>query len=60
MAQQRAVVVVDAEDTPFCATGADLVADRLFSLGASAVSETRTPARTKRFMSGGFGARGGG
>ncbi|MCC6185140.1 MAG: 50S ribosomal protein L11 methyltransferase [Microthrixaceae bacterium] len=47
MAQQRAVVVVDAEDTPFCATGADLVADRLFSLGASAVSETRVDDGTR-------------
>lgn len=35
----RVVVVVTAEDTPYCATGVDLVADRLFGLGASAVSE---------------------
>lgn len=35
----RVVVAVDVEDTPYCATGADVVADRLFSLGASAVSE---------------------
>lgn len=35
----RVVVSVAAEDTPFCATGIELVADRLFGLGASAVSE---------------------
>ncbi len=36
---ERVVVAVDAEDTPWCSTGADLVSDRLFALGASAVSE---------------------
>lgn len=36
---ERIVVAVLAEDTPWCATGVDLVADRLFGLGASAVSE---------------------
>lgn len=35
----RLVVAVEVEDTPWCATGSELVADRLFSLGASAVSE---------------------
>jgi len=35
----RVVVAVDAEDTPWCSTGVELVSDRLFSLGASAVSE---------------------
>ncbi|UDY37905.1 50S ribosomal protein L11 methyltransferase [Dermatobacter hominis] len=39
----RMVVAVVADDTPFCATGAELLADRLFSLGASAVSELATP-----------------
>lgn len=33
------VVAVTAEDTPYCSTGVDIVADRLFGLGASAVSE---------------------
>ena len=35
----RSVVSVAVDDTPWCATGAELVADRLFALGASAVSE---------------------
>lgn len=35
----RVVVAVVADDTPYCATGPELLADRLFSLGASAVSE---------------------
>jgi ribosomal protein L11 methyltransferase len=39
----RAVVAVVADDTPFCATGVELLADRLFSLGASAVSELPDP-----------------
>lgn len=36
---RRVVVAVTAEDTPYCSTGVDIVADRLFGLGASAVSE---------------------
>lgn len=35
----RVVVAVPAADTPFCSTGLELEADRLFRLGASAVSE---------------------
>ena len=38
-ADARVVVAVLADDTPYCATGTELLADRLFSLGASAVSE---------------------
>lgn len=39
----RSVVAVVADDTPFCSTGPELLADRLFSLGASAVSELLSP-----------------
>jgi len=39
VADERLVVAVVADDTPYCATGPELVADRLFALGASAVSE---------------------
>lgn len=39
----RSVVAVVADDTPFCSTGPELLADRLFSLGASAVSELPSP-----------------
>lgn len=35
----QVIVAVEVEDTPWCATGSELVADRLFALGASAVSE---------------------
>ena len=37
------VVAVVADDTPFCSTGPELLADRLFALGASAVSEVPGP-----------------
>lgn len=35
----RFVIEVFTEDSPLCSTGVDLVSDRLFALGASAVSE---------------------
>lgn len=35
----RVVVEVEVPDAPFCATGVDLIADRLFALGAAAVAE---------------------
>lgn len=39
MPADRFVIEVFAEDSPLCSTGVDLVSDRLFALGASAVSE---------------------
>jgi ribosomal protein L11 methyltransferase len=42
-AGDRVVVAVVADDTPFCSTGPELLADLLFALGASAVSEVPGP-----------------